>query len=293
MGLSMKIRTATAVSVVTASLTVMSSAFAQAAPADEPGAQPSHTVHYTARLTGKDVVLTLDRGSFDRVGNVRTRNGVAVTGEQAAKAEVHSAELIEVRDSAGTVDEKIPLWFRLNGVQYPIKSVVSADKRQVTLTPVADAAKVPVLDGEQARARLARLQRPGTAVVALPQAKEIASPEEDSLAQNSFNTQLGIATTTGSLIGTAIGVALGIPVGVIAAGAACVLGVAFLLVGCFLAAAPAFLAVAGVGGVIGTVIAGGGALVTAGWDLIQTLRAAPHSTHYQAEIDQRNAKPRR
>jgi hypothetical protein len=290
---------------VATSLTVVATATSQA----EPAKPTSNATHYTAKLVGKDVVLTLDKGSFDVVKNVKTRAGVAVTGDAAKQADVKDAELAEVRDSSGKLNEKIPLWYRFNGTQYPVASKLSADKRRLTLTPVTDPAKVHVLNTDQTKAQLANAERPGkTSVIslpdakqvaaqqskqaALPQAKEIASPEENTLAQNNFNTQLGIATTAGSLVGTAIGVALGIPIGIIAAGAACAVGALALLIGCFVAAAPAFLAVTSVMGVVGTVLAGGGTLVAAGWDLIQTMQARPHTTHYQAEIDQRNAENR-
>jgi len=97
-------------------------------------------------------------------------------------------------------------------------------------------------------------------------------------------SQLGMATTVGSLVGTAIGAVIGVGVG-----AATAMGSCALLMACLIIGLPIMATFAGVGGIAGTVVAGGGAMVAAGWDYLQTVQAAPFSTKYQIQLDQQKA----
>ncbi|MDJ0482687.1 ammonium transporter, partial [Rhodococcus pyridinivorans] len=82
-------------------------------------------------------------------------------------------------------------------------------------------------------------------------------------AQQNFASQLGIATAVGGLAGTIIGAVVG--------------GLGLLGGPVGLASIPLG---AGIGGVIGTIVAGGPTLIVAGIGLIQTLTAPPGTTVY-------------
>lgn len=107
-----------------------------------------------------------------------------------------------------------------------------------------------------------------TAVKDYTQARQvatpIASPRENQRAQDNFLSQFGIATAIGGFIGTVIGALVGLT-GII--GGPTVIA--------------SVIAGAGIGGIIGTIVVGGPALVIAGIDLISTLAAAPGTTKWQ------------
>lgn len=95
-------------------------------------------------------------------------------------------------------------------------------------------------------------------------AAPIASPRENLRAQDNFLSQFGLATAIGGFIGTVIGALVGLT-GII--GGPTVLA--------------SVIAGAGIGGVIGTIVVGGPALIIAGIDLISTLAAPPGTTKWQ------------
>ncbi|MBL1077692.1 ammonium transporter [Nocardia sp. 2] len=101
------------------------------------------------------------------------------------------------------------------------------------------------------------------ASTARPAVREVASPAENLAAQENFASQFGIATAIGSLLGLGIGAVVGL-LG-FAGGPA---GIGTVIAGATL------------GGIIGTLVVGGPALVIAGFGLIGTLLAAPGTTQW-------------
>lgn len=98
---------------------------------------------------------------------------------------------------------------------------------------------------------------------ARPAATPVASPFENQRAMDAFLSQFGIATAVGGFIGTVIGALVGLT-GLIGGP----VGIATVLAG------------AGIGGIIGTIVVGGPALIIAGIDLISTLAAPPGTTKW-------------
>ncbi|MFC8527812.1 ammonium transporter [Nocardia sp. NPDC057227] len=151
-----------------------------------------------------------------------------------------TGETVEIKDSAGAVLVSLPLAIRENATEYPLPHAVREDDRVLELTPVKN----------EAAARPAQ---------ALP----VASPVENLRAQDAFLTQFGLATAIGGFIGTAIGALIGLT-GIIAGPGV----IASVTAG------------AAIGGIIGTLVAGGPALVMAGIELINTLNAPPGTTQW-------------
>lgn len=243
---------------------VATTGVAQAEPA-------THGVDFRAQRVDNAVVLTVGHGSFDLPHK--------------------PTESIAIKDDSGQVVETLPTTFTFNGMRYPVKQDVSTDKRTLKLTPIVDRKEAKPVAAEALPPKIIK------STLALPtvdktkprlQLKPIASDQENALAQMNFMNQLGIATTVGSIVGTVIGAIVG---GV--AGAAVALASCIAFFACFIIGLPIFIAFATAGGIGGTVLAGGGALVSAGWDYVQTLQAAPGTTHYQVQIDKQNAQPHR
>ena len=273
----MNFRNASTAALLAAALAVTVAGVAGADPAT-PAPKPAG-LHYNAKLIGKDVVVTLDSGSFALTKDVKIVKDRVPSSLDArdVDADVEETPVVAVKDGGGKVATKLPLTYTLNNVDYPISQAVSSDKRTLTLSPVTDPSKVKVSDKPVAVA-------PGQKVIPLvQQAKPIASDAENQLALQAFTSQLGMGTTVGSLVGTAIGAALGFVAGVVVAGSVCLVPP---FIECIATAFPIVATVATIGGIGGTVLAGGGALVTSGWDYIQTLYAAPYTTKYQVQIDQ-------
>lgn len=181
---------------------------------------------------------------------VRVDDAVVTTLQNGSFQFDDTTNSIAIKDNSGATLETLPLSYTLNGRRYPLRRQLSGDNRILRLTPLADQ---------------------GTT-----QLTAVASDLENSRAQQNFMTQLSAATTVGSVVGTIIGAILGGAAGVVVALASCV-----ALLACILIGAPIFVTLASVGGVAGTVLAGGGALVTAGWDYVQTLQARPNTTHWR------------
>lgn len=305
----MKLRTLTTAAVLASALTIAGTGVGQSAPA-----KPA-SVNYNAKLVGTSVVVTTDNGQFGEVkgkvpASTKELPASAVITPGATKVQgvtesMKSVKEVALRDKAGHVADRLPLTFTVDGVEFPLQQQISADKHTLTLTPQVDKTKLkPVAAATpdpltallsplvQLVAPAQQAQPAAPAQQAAPakpvqQAKPIASDAENSLAQANFTNQLGMATTVGSLVGTAVGVVAGIVLGGLAAGAVCLIPP---FVTCILTALPIMATVAGVGGIAGTVLAGGGTLVTAGLDYVQTQQAAPGTTHYQADIDAKNAQ---
>ncbi|GAB2654964.1 hypothetical protein GCM10027088_36620 [Nocardia goodfellowii] len=91
----------------------------------------------------------------------------------------------------------------------------------------------------------------------------IASPLENRRAMDQFSSQFAVASTIGGFIGTVIGAAIGL-IGF----AGGVFGLATIVTG------------AAIGGLVGTIIAGGPTLIIAGIELLETLNAPDGTTKW-------------
>lgn len=151
---------------------------------------------------------------------------------------------VDVLDAADNTLVTLPLSFNLGGLNFPYEQNVDDNGKTLRL--------VPNLDFTKASANSRSIG-----------ATTVASPEENLKAQQNFSSQLGIATAIGGLTGTAIGVGVGFLLGLPLAGVGGVVTIPIA---------------ATVGGVLGTIAAGGPTLVVAGIDLINTLNAAPGTT---------------
>ncbi|OZF36631.1 hypothetical protein CH296_05940 [Rhodococcus sp. 14-2496-1d] len=149
---------------------------------------------------------------------------------------------VDVLDAADNTLVTLPLSFNLGGLNFPYEQNVDDNGKTLRL--------VPNLDFTKASANSRSIG-----------ATTVASPEENLKAQQNFSSQLGIATAIGGFTGTAIGFGVG-ALGVLAGPVV-------------LASVPLF---ATIGGIVGTIAAGGPTLVVAGIDLINTLNAAPGTT---------------
>ncbi|MBB5913042.1 hypothetical protein BJY24_001909 [Nocardia transvalensis] len=147
---------------------------------------------------------------------------------------------VDIRSADGATLVTLPLAVRQDGLEYPLPHRIGEAGRVLELTAVRDVAAV----------------RP---VEVTP----VASLEENQLAMQAFASQFGIATAIGGFIGTAIGVAIGLTAFV-----GGVIGI------------PAVVTGAALGGIIGTLVAGGPTLIIAGMDLIATLAAPPGTTKW-------------
>ncbi|MGW5075945.1 ammonium transporter [Rhodococcus sp. NPDC004095] len=198
------------------------------------GAGTSHanpapeTIDWNSKIDGASVVTTIDAGAFKVSGDGKN---------------------IELQDGNGNAVVSLPLAFQLNTLQFPMDQKISEDGKTVTLTPVFDLGKAKPI---AASATAQPINGGGLAI------KDIASPQENLLAQQTFNSQLAVATASGGLIGTIVGA----------------------IVGTFVMPAVGTVAGAGIGGVAGTVIVGGPTLIAAGIGLGQTLMAEPGTTVY-------------
>ena len=102
-----------------------------------------------------------------------------------------------------------------------------------------------------------------TAKLGSPEAAEIASQAENTDAMSAWSAKVGVATTTGSLVGAGVGFVIGCALGGIATSPTLV----FTPVGCLTAGVTG----AGVGGVLGTLAVGGPTAVIAGVEMVQVL----------------------
>lgn len=147
---------------------------------------------------------------------------------------------VNITDTAGNTVVSLPLSFQQDGLEYALPHNISADGSTLNLTAVKD----------ESTARPAAI-------------RPVASPAENLLAQQTFASQFSIATAIGGFIGTALGA---------------LVGLTGFLGGPTVVAS--VIAGAAIGGIIGTLVVGGPALIIAGIDLINTLTAAPGTTKY-------------
>ncbi|MBH0781604.1 ammonium transporter [Nocardia bovistercoris] len=147
---------------------------------------------------------------------------------------------VTIEDAAGNPVTSLPLSFRQDGLEFPLPHRVLDNGTVLELTAVRDFEK----------ARPVKVQ-------------PVASAIENLRAQSNFETRFGIATAVGTFIGTALGGAVGL-IGFLAGG----LGIATVATG------------AAIGGIIGTVVVGGPALLIAGIEMLNTFAAAPNTTQW-------------
>ncbi|MGB7235513.1 MAG: ammonium transporter [Rhodococcus sp. (in: high G+C Gram-positive bacteria)] len=183
----------------------------------------TENINYESNLEDRTIVTTIDAGVFKVADDGKT---------------------VDVLDSADKVVVTLPLSFNLGGLNFPYEQNVTDNGKTLRLVPQVDLTKAS-----------ANSRSIG--------ATQVASTEENLIAQQTFATQLGIATAIGGFTGTVIGAIAG--------------GLGFLGGPVGLASVPLG---ATVGGIIGTIVAGGPTLVVAGIDLINTLTAAPGTSKF-------------
>ncbi|MEV4127440.1 ammonium transporter [Nocardia sp. NPDC049707] len=150
----------------------------------------------------------------------------------------HDHNSFTIRNESGAPVMVVPTRFTVGDKVLTVDSALSKDAKELRLTP-----------GEL---------RPAAA----PTAKPVASPVENQAALSEFATRFGLATTIGTFVGTAIGLVVGGVTG-------CLIGLPLFAVGCI----PAAIAGAGIGGVLGTIAAGGPVLALSAMELLETLNA--------------------
>lgn len=154
-------------------------------------------------------------------------------------------ETVDILDGSGATVVTLPLSVREGTTEYPLAHAVRDEGRVLELTAVKDV--------EHAR--------PTTA-------QPIASPQENLSAQNNFASQFGLATAIGGFVGTAIGALVGLT-GIV--GGPTVIA--------------SVIAGATIGGIIGTIVVGGPALIISAVDLVNTLAAAPGTTQWAPKAE--------
>ncbi|MGC4935500.1 glycine zipper family protein [Gordonia sp. DT30] len=195
-------------------------------------AAPPTPVRYAVSTTPGQVHLSVDNGTVERRGDD-----------------------LAVVDADGTVVFRLPLTYRLEYRQFPIRAQI-ADK-SVILTPVRDVDEsVPV------NPRSVDPVRTPAAQSATQSAGPKTRQERDDAALARFNQQLAAGLTISTLVGTAIGAVIG---GV----AGCLLGLPLAGLGCL----PGIPLGASLGGVAGTIAGGGGVLIVAAIQYFQTINA--------------------
>lgn len=219
----MKLSKLVVTSALVAAAMGLASGTAYAAPEAPAAPGASEEIGYTSNLEDRTIVTTIDAGVFKVADDGKT---------------------VDVLDSKDAVVVTLPLSFNLGGLNFPYEQNVDNDGKTLRL--------VPQLDLTKASANSRSLG-----------ATPVASTEENLIAQQTFATQLGIATAIGGLTGTVIGAVAG--------------GLGFLGGPVGLASVPLG---ATVGGIVGTIIAGGPTLVVAGIDLLNTLQAAPGTSKF-------------
>lgn len=253
-------------SVLAGALVVAATGIGQADPVTS--AASSDGVGFNVKKVDKSVVTTIDKGAFEMAKDAKS---------------------VTVKDVSGKAVDSFPLSYTLDNVRYPVKQEISRDRHTLTMTPITDHAKGTAVPASSA-IKAAKEAKPATELPKVDHSKmhvrlkPVASDPENALAQQNFMNQLGIATSVGSIVGTVLGAIVGGVAGAGVALASCV-----LLMACVIVGIPILIGFAIAGGVVGTTLAGGGALVNAGWDYLQTLQAPAGSTAYQVQIDQQNA----
>lgn len=159
---------------------------------------------------------------------------------------------LSIRNTAGQEVLRMPLHYRVENRQFPIDPTLSGNR--VHLTPSKNVARSTLIDPVQINPLRAQIRH----LAAGPATRQ----ERDDQALNRFSQQLAAGMTVSSLIGTAIGALLGGFIG-------CALGIVAAVVGCLVGVAPA----AAIGGIIGMSLGGGGTVIIAGLQYLQTIQS--------------------
>ncbi|AYJ48190.1 ammonium transporter [Rhodococcus sp. P1Y] len=222
----MKLSKLVVTSALVAAAMGLASGTAYAAPEAPAAPGTSEEIGFESNLEDRTIVTTIDAGVFKVADDGKT---------------------VDVLDSKDAVVVTLPLSFNLGGLNFPYEQNVDNDGKTLRL--------VPQLDLTKASANSRSLG-----------ATPVASTEENLIAQETFASQLGIATAIGGFTGTVIGATVGL-----------IASCGLTLCAGAIAAVPAG---AGVGAIIGTIVAGGPTLVVAGIDLLNTLNSAPGTTKF-------------
>ncbi|MBF6473603.1 MULTISPECIES: ammonium transporter [Nocardia] len=189
-------------------------------------------------------------------------------GAGVAHAEPAAAPVPDIGYEAELIGNKIVTTltagtFDVRGDAVDIKD--AAGNVAVTL-PLAfrqDGLEYPMPHAVRDAGRVLELTVVKDAAQARPAVTPVASPFENQRAMDAFLAQFSIATAVGGFIGTVIGALVGLT-GLIGGP----IGIGTVLAG------------AGIGGIIGTIVVGGPALIIAGIDLLSTLAAQPGTTKW-------------
>ncbi|QBJ95966.1 hypothetical protein ERC79_08265 [Rhodococcus sp. ABRD24] len=206
-----------------------------AAPAPTPDA-----IGYAAHIDGRSVVTVLDAGGFQVTSDGR---------------------FVEIKNDTGTVLQTLPLSYRLGDREFSIAPLIEG--RQLTLTPETDPAKATLVD--------AALPNPADLPISadLP-IQRVLSDEDVNKAIEEMSNQVSSAVTVGSLVGTLVGAVAGCAIGGTPL-ALTGIGIPASVLTCLGGAS----AGAGVGGTIGMIVAGAPVLAYNGWQVFETMAAAP------------------
>jgi len=159
---------------------------------------------------------------------------------------------VEIQNAAGAVLQTLPLSYRIGDREFSIAPLI--DGRTLTLTPETDPAKAKSMD------------------VAEPfiGPTNIAALGENLALFEKLAHGVDSAVTVGSIVGTLVGAVAGCAIGGTPL-ALTGIGIPASVLTCLGGAATA----APVGGMIGTIVAGVPVLAYNGWQVYQTLHAAP------------------
>ncbi|MFF1946824.1 ammonium transporter [Rhodococcus qingshengii] len=169
---------------------------------------------------------------------------------------------VVLQDSKGSDLVSLPLAYNLGDLQFPFDRKISDDGKTLTLTPITDSAKATPKPETENK---------------VDEWKPVASPEENDRALARFQSQIGLGTQVGSLLGTIVGAGVGCAVGA---------PLGLTIVGLPVAAALCLGGItmgAGIGGIAGTILGGGGAALVAGIDLVNTMNAPAGTTIWAAK----------
>ncbi|MBL1072939.1 hypothetical protein JK358_00855 [Nocardia sp. 2] len=254
----MKFRSTTAAAALVIGAMTIGTTVANAEPAAP--VEPAG-IDYSVKLVDKTVVTKLRNGTFEL-----TQQDAVVEEGAVAPEEPKKVDVATIKDISGNVVMTLPMNFSVSGVAVPVKPVVSQDGTTLELTP-------------ERPADLPQSAEPINSVAVKP----IASPVENQRAMNEFTTQFGLATAVGGFVGTAVGVIVGGAAGIALGAIQCATVILCI------AAIPTFVALAGIGGVLGTIAFGAPALGVAGLDLLSTLQA-PAGTSKWSDANQNGPK---
>jgi hypothetical protein len=261
----MRIRTLTTAAMTAAAIAAAAEGAAAAAPAQAP-------MHYTAKLVNGSVVVQLDQGSFS-VAKGAVIDPTRKVAEKQTPDKAKPVDVVAVENAKGDAVGALPLTYRYNNVAFPIAQQISQDRKTLTLTPKMDPFSLALVRAAKPAgiSQVLPAAQTDPAPKAIPQAQAIASPAENNLAQQNLMNNLDLSSAIGALVGTGLGLIAGVVLGLPTFGLGWIVSVPLG---------------ATLGGIIGTLVAGGPTLVASGLDYIQTLQARPHTTHWQVDLDQ-------